>query len=638
MKDLTDFISRLTILPRWLIIFVDFAFLVLASTLGFALRFNFDLDDIVRYHPVAGILLLSIGGTLASLITKSYAGIVRFTGIDDAVKIFFTSLLNLSLIGIVNLIYHYNVGKNLVPYSVIVIFLFTSVFLLLFYRLLVKNIYTYYKSEISKKINVVIFGAGYLGVSIKQALTADVKSKYRVVGFLEDDPKKVGKVVNGVRIYQTRYLPKLVKSHNISEVIVSVRELSQQRKNSVVDVCLRYHLKVKVVPSIERLVSGDTNAGKLREIKIEDLLGRSSIVMDDAQVNEFINGKRICITGAAGSIGSEIARQVLRYNPKELVLIDQAETALYDLELELKGNTCFYLADITDEARVQMILEQHRPQVIFHAAAYKHVPIIERNPSEAIKTNVLGTRVIADLAIKYGVGKFVMISTDKAVNPTNVMGCSKRIAEIYVQSLNNYLELIGNSKTRFITTRFGNVLGSNGSVIPLFQKQIEAGGPVTVTHPQVIRYFMTIPEACRLVLEAGVMGKGGEIFLFDMGRPIRIYDLARKMILLAGLEPQKDIDIIFTGLREGEKLFEELLNTKENTLKTHHEKILIARVQEYSYTDVERYIGLFSDLINDKNELKMVALMKELVPEYRSNYSRFEILDLRTSVQTEQDI
>lgn len=628
----TKLISQLTILPRWVIVFLDFFVLVFASILGYSLRFNFNINEIIYFQPLIGICLLSFGGVISSLITKSYAGIVRFTGIDDAIKIFLTSLLNLSFTSIINLVYYYNTEKNLVPYSVIIIFLFTSVFLLLFYRLMVKNIYSYYRSEINKKINIVIFGAGHLGLSTKQALSTDAKGLYKVVGFLEDDPRKIGKEVNGVRIYTSRYLPKLVRSQNIKEVIIAIHDLTQSRKNQLVDVCLRYHLKVKVVPSVEEWVSGGLSSGHLREVKIEDLLGRTSIHLGDNQLIGSLQGKKVCITGAAGSIGSEIARQVMKYSPKELVLLDQAESALYVLEREMAelshaGSTIFYLADIRDEQRMSSIFQEHRPDIIFHAAAYKHVPLIESNPSEAIKTNILGTRLLADLAVRFNVQRFVMISTDKAVNPTNVMGCSKRIAEIYVQALNTHLSLIGNYQTRFITTRFGNVLGSNGSVIPLFKKQIEAGGPITVTHPEVIRYFMTIPEACRLVLEAGSMGQGGEIFLFDMGRPVRIYDLARKMALLAGLQPGRDIEIVFTGLRDGEKLYEELLGDAENTIPTHHEKIMKARVAEYEYGEVVKDIGLLSDLIHDQNELKMVAMMKEMVPEFKSNYSRFEILD-----------
>jgi FlaA1/EpsC-like NDP-sugar epimerase len=626
------FFNKLTILPRWVIIIIDFCVLSAAALLGYALRFNFDWPEIAEHHPWIGVLLLATSGTVASLYTRSYAGIVRYTGIDDAVKILFTSLLGLSAVGLANLVFYYNFRYNITPYSVIIIFFFCSVIGLLFYRLMVKNTYSFYKGELRKKGSVVVFGAGHLGISTKQALDADVKGKYRVVGFLEDDPNKIGKVVNGIQIYPTRQLPKLVKSMAVREVIIAIRELSQQRKNHIVDICLRYHLKVKTVASVEDWVSGNLNSGHIREVNIEDLLGRSSISIDDTQLITSLKGKRVCITGAAGSIGSELARQVLKYQPRELILIDQAESAMYELQRELldKSHTAltfFYLASITDEHRISTIVRDHKPEILFHAAAYKHVPLMESNPSEAIRTNVMGTKNLADISLKYGIGKFVMISTDKAVNPTNVMGCSKRIAEIYVQSLNNHLELIGNSRTRFITTRFGNVLGSNGSVIPLFRKQIETGGPMTVTHPEVIRYFMTIPEACRLVLEAGVIGRGGEIFIFDMGRPIRIYDLARKMALLAGLEPGKDIDIVFTGLRDGEKLYEELLNDTENTIPTHHDKILKAKVAEYHYSDVMKNIEFLSDLIHDVNELKMVAMMKEIVPEFKSNYSRFEVLD-----------
>jgi FlaA1/EpsC-like NDP-sugar epimerase len=314
------------------------------------------------------------------------------------------------------------------------------------------------------------------------------------------------------------------------------------------------------------------------------------------------------------------------------VLIDQAESPLYELEREMRSlgvsSRCYcYLADINQSDRIRSIFVEHKPEIVFHAAAYKHVPLMESNPSEAITCNILGTKNLADISVESGVKKFVMISTDKAVNPTNVMGCSKRIAEIYVQSLNDYLQAEGKGRTLFVTTRFGNVLGSNGSVIPLFKKQIQNGGPITVTHPEITRYFMTIPEACQLVLEAGAMGRGGEIFIFDMGKSVKILDLAEKMIWLSGLEPRKDIDIVFTGLREGEKLYEELLNNSENTLRTHHEKIMIAEVQRYDYVEINRYVDLFHDLVNDRNELKSVALMKELVPEFKSNYSRFEILD-----------
>jgi FlaA1/EpsC-like NDP-sugar epimerase len=383
---------------------------------------------------------------------------------------------------------------------------------------------------------------------------------------------------------------------------------------------------------VQHWVKGELSLNQIKEIHIEDLLEREAIRLDNRVIQNEIKGKKIMITGAAGSIGSELVRQVIHYGPKFIVLVDQAESPLFEIDNEAKNlgfstPVISYVADITSHERMKAIFEDHRPDMIFHAAAYKHVPMMENNPSEAVECNILGTKILADLAVEHEAQKFVMISTDKAVNPTNVMGCSKRIAEIYVQSLNNHLKKFALARTSFVTTRFGNVLGSNGSVIPLFKKQIEKGGPITVTHPEITRYFMTIPEACQLVLEAGVMGKGGEVFVFDMGQSVKIHDLAKKMILLSGMTPGKEIDIVFTGLREGEKLYEELLNDHENTIPTHHNKIMIGMVKEYPYTEINSFVELFNDLVVDRNELKMVALMKELVPEFRSNYSRFEVLD-----------
>jgi FlaA1/EpsC-like NDP-sugar epimerase len=399
----------------------------------------------------------------------------------------------------------------------------------------------------------------------------------------------------------------------------------------MVDACIRNQVKVRTVPPVEKWVGGELSINQIKEVNIEELLGRETIQLNNSSIASDLKGKRVCITGAAGSIGSEMVRQVAAYGPERIILIDQAESPLYEIEREIKaklaGRVIPYLADITNRARISAIFEENKPEIIYHAAAYKHVPLVEGNPSEAIHCNILGTKNLADLAIEFRIKKFVMVSTDKAVNPTNVMGCSKRIAEVYVQALNEKQRLAGNHSIAFVTTRFGNVLGSNGSVIPLFKRQIQDGGPVTVTHPEVTRFFMTIPEACQLVLEAGTMGKGGEIFIFDMGKPVKIADLAKKMILLSGMQPGKDIEIVFTGLREGEKLYEELLNKSEDTIPTHHEKILIGKVEPHSYEEINRYVELFFDLINDKNELKMVALMKELIPDFRSNYSRYEVLD-----------
>ncbi|MCB0490063.1 MAG: polysaccharide biosynthesis protein, partial [Cyclobacteriaceae bacterium] len=396
--------------------------------------------------------------------------------------------------------------------------------------------------------------------------------------------------------------------------------------------CLKRKIKVRTIPPVRTWVGGELNVSEIKEVNIEDLLGRESIQIGKDHLYAEFRAKTIAVTGAAGSIGSELVRQLVSYNPSTVVLIDQAETPLYDIECELQERQLSvkiisFVADICNKNRLDYIFSLFKVDILFHAAAYKHVPVMERNPYEAIYCNVLGTKTLADLSIDHGIRKFVMVSTDKAVNPTSIMGCSKRIAEIYVQSLNNLHESMGLVHTSFVTTRFGNVLGSNGSVIPLFKKQIASGGPVTVTHPEITRYFMTIPEASSLVLEAGVMGNGGEIFLFDMGRPIKIHDLAKKMVLLSGLEAGRDIQIVFTGLREGEKLYEELLGVLEDSIPTHHHKILKAKVSEYSFSKISSMVDLLLELVNDKNELKMVTLMKEIVPEFKSNYSRFELLD-----------
>jgi FlaA1/EpsC-like NDP-sugar epimerase len=625
-------IYGLKILPRWVIIVIDLVLIAFSTVLGYLLRFNFDINDILRHNFFEGIGLNIICAFVAILVTNSYKGIVRHTGLQDGVRIFYMLILNLVLINGLNITYYFSNDLNFIPYSVILIS-FLAAFLLLYnYRLLVKYVFSFYNRSSIKNSRVLIFGAGQTGIITKHVIDSTRTS--RVVGFLENDKNKMGKVLNGSRIYPAYIdsIEALIINLNIDDLIITVKNLSAERKNEIVDICLKNHVKVRVVPPVEKWVKGELSLNQIKEINIEDLLERESIELEDINLMQQLSGKRICITGAAGSIGSEIVKQVASYNPKEIILIDQAESPLFEIDRLMKQvdrqfliNS--YVADVTNEERIRSIFTDHRPDIIFHAAAYKHVPLMERNPSEAINCNILGTKILADLAIEFGVIKFVMISTDKAVNPTSIMGCSKRIAEIYVQSLNNHLDNQNRPHTAFVTTRFGNVLGSNGSVIPVFKKQIAQGGPVTVTHPEITRYFMTIPEACRLVLEAGAMGRGGEIFLFDMGQMVKIHDLAKRMILLSGLEPGKDIDIVFTGLREGEKLFEELLNDSENALKTHHEKIMIAKVREYSYPEINKYVELFNDLVQDRNELKMVALMKELVPEFRSNYSRYEVLD-----------
>jgi FlaA1/EpsC-like NDP-sugar epimerase len=624
--------NRLTVLPRGVVILIDQLLIIFSVGLAFLLRFNFNIAEIREFDPALGVVLCIASALVSTLITKSYAGIVRYTGIQDGLRIVGTELLSLAMVVVFNLVYYYNFGRNVIPYSVVFISFFISSLLLYQYRLFVKNVFAFIKADTAQRIPVVIFGAGVAGFLTKQAIEADVSSMYKLVAFLDDDSKKSNKEINGTRIYNYDRLGELVKRHKVRKLVIATKSLSIERKNEIVDEALQHHVKVSYVPSFEKWLRNDWDLAQIRDVNIEDLLGRAVISLDNPEIEKQIQNKVICITGAAGSIGSELARQALTYKPHTLVLIDQAESPLYQVERELvarnqQTNILVFVADICNRTRIDAIFRDFKPVILFHAAAYKHVPLMESNPSEAVMVNIFGTRLLADLALQHKVKKFVMISTDKAVNPTNVMGCTKRIAEIYVQSLDSHYRRLGLEKTSFVTTRFGNVLGSNGSVIPIFKEQIMKGGPVTVTHPEITRFFMTIPEACELVIEAGCMGQGGEIFIFDMGKPVKIFDLAKKTIMLSGKELGKDVEIVFTGLRDGEKLFEELLNDEENTLPTHHEKILKAHVSEYLYEEVCQNLNLLEDLMGDRNELKMVALMKEIVPEFKSNYSRFEVLD-----------
>ncbi len=632
MKWWIKLVRNLRILPRWVIIFIDLFFISFSAFLGYLLRFNFSLEELSHYRFEEGVLLYAVCGFVSILLTGSYRGIIRYTGLQDGVRIFYMVVLNLALVIATNILFGSNGLGNVVPYSVVLISLLSSFLFLFNYRLLVKYIFSFYKDHLLKQTRVLIFGAGQTGIITRHVV--DSSPRMRIMGFLEDDPVKIGNVLDGVRIYSARKtdLENLLKESAFDELIIASKNVSLERRNELVDSCIQHQVRVRVIPPIDKWAKGELSFNQIKEINIEDLLGRESIRLNKENVERDLKGKRICITGAAGSIGRELVKQVMGHHPECIIAIDQAESALYELERELitidtKVKVITFLADITNRERISAIFKEQKPEMVFHAAAYKHVPMMENNPAEAVVCNILGTKILADISVENHVKKFVMISTDKAVNPTNVMGCSKRIAEIYVQSLNNYLGEQASARTAFVTTRFGNVLGSNGSVIPLFKRQIEYGGPITVTHPEITRYFMTIPEACQLVLEAGSMGNGGEIFVFDMGKSIKILDLAKKMIWLSGLEPDRDIEIHFTGLREGEKLFEELLSNRENTVPTHHEKIMIAKVQGYAYEEINRYVELFIDLVNDRNELKMVALMKELVPEYKSNYSRYEVLD-----------
>ena len=590
-----------------------------STLLGYLLRLNFDVDALIQLNFEQGILINTLSVLLAIVLTRSHTGIVRYTGLKDGFRLLNTLVLALLLVTVLNLVFYQNYRQNLVPYSVVLISFLASFLFLFQYRLLIKNVFSYYKGNRKSRREVIIFGAGQLGMITKQVIESDDRSDLRVVCFFEDDANKAGKVINGTPIVHAFDLKTQLTNTSIDELIIAVQNLSIDRKNDIVNACLQNNITVRTVPKVRDWVQGELSLRQIKEVRIEDLLGREAIKLDSEAVSEELLNKTVCITGAAGSIGSELVRQVVKFRPCKVILIDQAESPLYILERELQEELhgVVYVADIRDKDRMNAVFHEEKPDVIFHAAAYKHVPLMESNVAEAVKTNIIGTKNLADLAVKHGVERFVMVSTDKAVNPTSVMGCTKRIAEIYVQSLNTNIHENTEYDTVFVTTRFGNVLGSNGSVIPFFKKQISEGGPVTVTHPDITRYFMTITEACQLVLEAGAMGNGGEIFIFDMGQSVKIVDLAKKMILLSGLELDRDIEIIYTGLRKGEKLYEELLADKENTLPTHHEKIMIAKVAQYSFEDITNQIDQLDGLIKLKPVYdEIVSQLKIIVPEF----------------------
>lgn len=630
-------IKNLSIIPRWVIFSLDMAISSFCFLFAFLIKSEFDLSVFAQIEVTKSVLiLLAFNISLFSLF-KVYAGIIRFTGLQDTFRIFFVVFFANAGYYLLALFVWQWYDFQLVPVSVLVINLLLSFVALSSYRVVIKYFFSYITTINVAKKRVAIFGAGDVGISTKRALEHDMTANTQMILFLEDDQRKVGKNIDGIKIYSSSQLETLLKQYLVDELIIATTKLPSRRKNEIVDFCLDNKIEVFTVPPLKNWINGQLSTKQLQNVKIEDLLEREQIKLYNEILFKQLSGRTVLVTGAAGSIGSEIVRQLLQYKPKEIVLNDCAETPLHDLKLELEelgcNNFILALGDVRNELFVEKIFQNHRPNFVYHAAAYKHVPMMENSPLEAISTNVGGTKLLADLSLQYGVERFVMISTDKAVNPTNVMGASKRIAEMYVQSLYQNQEIQFQSdqtisRTKFITTRFGNVLGSNGSVIPRFKKQIEAGGPVTVTHPDITRYFMTIPEACQLVLEAGSMGNGGEIFVFDMGQPVKIADLARKMIKLSGLEPDDDIKIEYSGLRPGEKLYEELLNNAENTMATYHEKILIAKTRTYEYESLSIQIqNLIEPAQKQESVTLVVKAMKELVPEFISNNSEFEKLD-----------
>lgn len=609
---------------------IDVFIIVIASLLAYALRYDFrslflessSIEKTIVWSVVVNLIFFRV--------FRTYSNVLRFSSFIDIIRIFVSLTVSYVLLMLISVFFGDSVPGLIAPVSVLFMAYVSSFAMMACSRIVVKTFFELINFDGRHSTNVFIYGAKEAGVNIAKALRVNLRNHYRLRGFIADEPELIGKVMMGVKVYPNdENIIDVLNERNTHTLIISPAKMEEIKKSDMTDRLLANNIKLMTAPPLSEWNGQTLDRNQLKEIQIEDLLQRDPINIDIQKVASHLEGKRVMITGAAGSIGSEIMRQVATFNPYKLILIDQAETPLHDIRLELQDrwrdiDAETIVADISNATRMESIFKEFRPQYIFHAAAYKHVPMMEDNVSESIQTNVYGTRTVADLAVKYDAEKFVMISTDKAVNPTNVMGCSKRICEIYVQSLAKKLQKQGGHVTQFITTRFGNVLGSNGSVIPRFRDQIQRGGPVTVTHPDIIRYFMTIPEACRLVLEAGSMGNGGEIYIFDMGRPVKIVDLAKRMISLSG---RTDVKIEFTGLRHGEKLYEELLNVKELTKPTYHEKIMIATVREYDYDEVKDRIQHLIDVSYTYDQMKIVAAMKDLVPEFISKNSCFEVLD-----------
>lgn len=618
------------VLPIWTILLIDVFIVVLSTVIAFALRYDFR-PDFWDAQPLMSTMLISvIVNVVYFRIFRTYSGVLRYSSFVDILRIFGSLGAGYATLVLLSLILRNWTPSILASPSILIFAMVFSCALMVCSRVVVKTIFELLNFDTRHCANVMIYGAKEAGVNIAKSLRVNFNSHYRLRGFIADEHELIGKVIMGVKVYPNNAdIIEVLQDLEVKTVIVSPAKMEELKKNELADMLLANKIKLLTAPPLSEWNGQTLEHAQIKEIQIEDLLQRNPIEIDIKKVASHLEGKQVLITGAAGSIGSEIMRQVASFNPYKLILIDQSETPLHDIRLELQDkwrniDAVTIVADISNQTRMETIFKEHKPQYVFHAAAYKHVPMMEDNVSESIQINVLGTRNLADLAVKYGAKKFVMISTDKAVNPTNVMGCSKRICEIYVQSLAKKIMAEKKSATQFITTRFGNVLGSNGSVIPRFRDQIQRGGPVTVTHPEIIRYFMTIPEACRLVLEAGSMGSGGEIYIFDMGKPVKIVDLAKRMISLSG---RTDVKIEFTGLRHGEKLYEELLNVKELTKPTYHEKIMIATVREYDYDEVKHQIQDLIDISYGYDQMKIVAAMKALVPEFVSKNSCFEVLD-----------
>ena len=613
----------------WIVLIIDISIVVQTYIVANLLYYNFKLSiyDIFLFHQLPFLIIISF---ISFILVGSHKGIIRHTGINDAFNVFIAASL-LTFFTALSVYINRNIGpyriKLFIPnsISILLIHFLLNVIVLIASRFIFKRIYQILITSNISSTNTLIYGAGDSGLITYATIANDKNSSYNVIGFIDDDKSKIGKQFNRTKVYSfSQITDNFIKKNKINDIIISIQKINNLRLLEISDELVTKNVTVKIVPPVEQWIDGDLNVNQIKDIKIEDLLDRSPIKLENPTLKKEFYKKTILITGAAGSIGSELTKQISLYDYKELLILDQAESPLYDLQQDLKrNNTKNYKAlifDIRNIERLEDIFKLYKIDIVFHAAAYKHVPLMENNPYEAVRANVRGTKNVMDLSVKYKVDKFVMVSTDKAVNPTNVMGATKRVAEIYAKCLQE------NSITKFITTRFGNVLGSNGSVIPLFKKQILQGGPLTVTHKEITRYFMTIPEACQLVLEAGSMGNGGEIYVFDMGKSVKIFDVAKKMIHLSGFKYPDDIDIKIVGLRPGEKLYEELLSNEENTLPTYHDKIMIAKVNTLDYKIKTKLINELSKLRYD-SKIDIVKQLKTIVPEYISKNSVYEELD-----------
>jgi len=629
-------VRNISYLPRWIILTIDMLIVSFCGLITYKMLGEMGLSYIHRgfvFFIIPAFLFLNL---FFFWLLRTYSGIIRHSSFIDAVKIFIALFLVLIFLVVINYVNYFWNGEKLYMNAGLFINFIFSFCALFLYRILIKQTFEIYfsESQANDLIRALIYGSDANAISVAKALKSEKPSRFRIVGFVDKQNKNSSKRIMNLPILNlSKRIPVIMRSIEAEALIIADKSLTKDEKLTIVDECLEYNYKVYTVPIISDWEDGKEISKKVKNFQIQDLLERKPIVLDNKSISDQLNNKTVLITGAAGSIGSEIARQVINFNPKRVVLLDQAETPLHNLTLEMNkifngGKTTAVITDVRNRESVEKVFADYRPNVVFHAAAYKHVPLMEENPAQAIFVNVMGTKNITDLSCEYDVESFVMVSTDKAVNPSNVMGASKRIAEKYVQALHYKLQIENSDcKTKFITTRFGNVLGSNGSVVPLFTEQIANGGPITITHPEIIRYFMTIPEACQLVLEAGAMGQGGEIYIFDMGKPVKIIDLANKMIRLAGFVPDKEIKIEIVGLRPGEKLYEELLNDTSKTLPTHHEKIMIAQEEPEDYNKVLQSVDTLITISFSFTSNEIVSKMKIIVPEFISMNSGFQALD-----------